>query len=110
MNPRAIPTWPIAAGALIVGFGVAELTGVRAVGGVVLFFGALWCGLQWKALRGLAIALRLVGVFLALFVLSHLLGLVIGAWPSVFVVSALMAAAAWVVVDRREAPRAVDFA
>lgn len=103
MNPRGIPTWPVAAGALVLGFGVAELTGVRAIGGIVLFLGALWCGLQWKARSGLPVALWLVGLFLALFVISHVLGHAIGAWPSVAVVSAVMAATTWTVVDRRAA-------
>jgi hypothetical protein len=108
VNPRTIPTWPVAAGALILGFGVAELTGVRAIGGVVLFLGALWCGLRWKFLRGLTVALSLVVLFLALFVISHVLGHQIGAWPSVFVVSAVMAVATWIAADRDTAPDVVD--
>lgn len=104
MSGRALPTWPVAAGALIVGFGVAELTGVRAVGGVVLFVGALWCGLRWKASRGLAVALGLVAVFLLAFALSHVLGRQIGSWPSVFVVSAVVGLCAWAVADRAEVP------
>lgn len=97
---RSLPTSLVAAGSLFVGFGVAELTGVRAIGGVVLFIGALWCGLQWKAARGLGGAIGLVVLFLALFAISHVLGHQIGAWPSVVVVSAVMGAAAWLVVDR----------
>jgi hypothetical protein len=108
VNDRSIPTWPVAAGALILGFGVAELTGVRAIGGVVLFLGALWCGLRWKAMRGLTVSLSLVFLFLALFVISHVLGHQIGAWPSVFVVSAAMAVATWFAADRSEAPPLID--
>lgn len=108
MPASRIPTWPIAAGALILGFGVAELTGVRAIGGVVLFAGALWCGLRWKAIRGLPLALALVGLFLVLFALSHVIGDQIGSWPSVFLVSAVMALAAWLVADRRGAPDVID--
>lgn len=105
---RALPTWPVAAAALIAGFGVAELTGVRAIGGVVLFVGALWCGLRWKAARGLAVALGLVAVFLLAFALSHVLGRQIGSWPAVFVVSAVVALSAWAAVDRRELPHLED--
>lgn len=101
MPGRSLPTWIVAAGSLIAGFGVAELTGVRAIGGVVLFLGALWCGLRWKAARGLPVALLLVAVFLAAFALSHRLGDEIGSWPSVFVVSAVTALCAWALVDRR---------
>lgn len=104
MPGRDLPTWPVAAGALILGFAVAEVTGVRAIGGVVLFVGALWCGLRWKAARGLPVALGLVVVFLTAFALSHVLGRQIGSWPSVFVVSAVVALAAWAAVDRRELP------
>lgn len=99
-----IPPSLIAALTLILGFGVADLTGVRPLGGVVLFAGALWCGLQWKARRGLPIALGLIGLFLLLFALSHRLGDEIGAWPSVFTVAAVMGLVGWVVGDR--APRA----
>ncbi|MDQ8044409.1 MAG: hypothetical protein AAGC46_08025 [Solirubrobacteraceae bacterium] len=109
MDLRTIPTWPVAAGSLLLGFGVAELTGVRAIGGVVLFLGALWCGLRWKELRGLAVAISLVVFFLFLFAISHVLGHQIGAWPSVFVVSAAMAVTTWVAADRDEAPPTVDY-
>jgi hypothetical protein len=102
---RDLPTWPVAAGGLILGFAVAEVTGVRAIGGIVLFVAALWCGLRWKAARGLPVALGLVVVFLTAFALSHVLGRQIGSWPSVFVVSAVVALAAWAAVDRRELPR-----
>lgn len=101
MRGDHFPTWPIAGGALLLGFAVADLTGVRPLGGVVLFAGALWCGLRWRAVRGLPVALALVGLFLALFALSHRLGDLIGAWPSVLVVSSAMAVAAWAAVDRR---------
>ena len=97
---RRTPTPLVAALSLIVGFGVAELTGVRPIGGVVLFAGALWCGLRWRAERGLGVAIGLVVLFLVLFALSHVLGHQIGAWPSVFTVSAVMAVAAWWFVDR----------
>jgi hypothetical protein len=73
------------------GFGVAELTGVRALGGLVLLVGAVACARAMAAGPGrTALAL---GVALALFVLSHPLGHAIGAWPAVLV-SALLAAAA----------------
>jgi hypothetical protein len=52
-------------------------------------------------------AVVLGGVGLGAFVLSHLLGLVIGAWPSVLLVAAIVAAVAWTKADsrlRRAAP------
>ena len=97
---RPLPTWPIAAGALLLGFSVADVTGVRALGGIVLFRGALVCGLRWRLLLGLPRALGLVAAFLAAFALSHPLGDAIGAWPAVFVVSAAVGGIAWRVADR----------
>lgn len=97
---RPLPTWPIAAGALLLGFAVADVTGTRALGGIVLFLGALACGLRWRLLLGLPRALALVAVFLAGFALSHPLGGVIGSWPAVLVVSAAVGAIAWQVADR----------
>jgi len=102
---RPLPTWPIATGALLLGFAVAELTGVRAIGGVVLFLGALACGLRWRLLLGLPRAVALVAAFLACFALSHPLGDAIGAWPAVFVVAAAIGGLSWWVADR--APVAV---
>src|SRR4051812_35150221 len=96
---RPLATWPIAAGALLLGFAVAQATGVRALGGVVLFLGALACGLRWRALLGLPRALALVGVFLAGFVVAHPLAHVLGSWPAVIVVAAAVGAVAWRVAD-----------
>jgi len=101
MHSRDAPTWPVAAGGLIAGFGVAVLTDVRWLGGIVLVAAATWCGLRWLALVGRTRTAILVGVFIAAFVLSHPLGHVIGAWPAVLTVSAVVAALTWVLADRR---------
>jgi hypothetical protein len=100
---RTPPPSLVAALSLIAGFAVADVSGVRPLGGVVLFAGALWCGLRWKARRGLPTAAALIAVYLALFALSHPLGHEIGAWPSVVVVAAAMGAAGWWCADRRPA-------
>jgi hypothetical protein len=92
---RALPTWPVAAGSLLIGFGVALVTDVRALGGLVLFAAALWCGLRWRRAHGLPRACALVGVYLAGFVAAHPLGHAIGAWPAVVLVAALVGAVAW---------------
>jgi hypothetical protein len=96
---RSFPTWPIAAGALLLGFAAAEATGVRAIGGVLLALGAVLCGLRWRVLVGLPRALALVGVFLAGFALAHPLGDAIGSWPAVVLVAAVVGAVAWRVAD-----------
>lgn len=97
---RPFPTWPVAAGALLLGFAVAAASGSRPLGGVVLFLGGLACGLRWRVLLGLGRALALVGVFLAGFALAHPLGHAIGAWPAVLLVAAAVGAVAWRVADR----------
>jgi hypothetical protein len=99
MNPRAaIPT--VAAATFLAGFGAAQLTGVRAIGGIVLLAGGAWCA--WAALRvaGPVATAALVGIALAVFVVSHPLGHVIGAWPAVGLSAVLVAAAAAVLVNR----------
>ncbi len=96
-----LPTWILAPLSLILAFAVADLTGVRPIGGVVLFVGTVWCALEWRRDHGLAPALGLVAVVLAGFAASHPLGDQIGAWPSVGVVSAVVGVVIWAAVGRR---------
>lgn len=96
-----LPTAPAAALTLLLGYLVADLTGVRALGGLVLVVGVGACALLWRRRVGMGRTLLLVGVFLALFVLSHLLARAIGAWPSVLTVAAVMWAVAFAVADRK---------
>lgn len=99
MNRRtAIPI--VAAATFLAGFGAAELTGVRAVGGLVLLAGGAWCARAAVRVAGPAATAGLVAVALALFVVSHPLGHVIGAWPAVGVSAALVAATAALLVNR----------
>jgi hypothetical protein len=98
-SARLTPTAPVAAGTLIVGYAVAVATGSRPLGGVVLLIGGLWCIQAWRRRHGARTAVTLACVGLAAFVLSHLLALAIGAWPSVLLVAAAMAAAAWTRAD-----------
>ena len=93
----------VAAATLIAGFGVAEVTGVRAWGGLVLAVGGAWCARQWWHCSGAARALAALGVFVAAFALSHPLGHVLGAWPSVLAVSVVTAIA----TERIASPAAV---
>lgn len=102
---RSLPTWPVAAGSLALGFGVAQATGVRALGGVVLLAGAGWCALRWRERAGTPTAAALVGLYLAAFVASHLIAGTLGAWGSVAAVAAVVGLAAYVVADRPVAPR-----
>jgi hypothetical protein len=78
----------------VAGFGVAELTGVRALGGLVLVAGGLWCTRLALRLTGATQTVVLIAIGLALFVLAHPLGHAIGAWPAVLVSAALAASMA----------------
>ncbi len=94
----------MAAGSLALGFAVAQATGVRPLGGVVLVLGAGWCARRWREERGTGTAVALVAVYLAAFVASHLLAGALGAWGSVTLVCALVALAAWALGDHPAAP------
>jgi hypothetical protein len=98
---RVTPTAPIAAATLIVGYAVAASTGSRPLGGVVLLLGGLWCIQIWTRRHGARTALYLACVGLGALVLSHLLALAIGAWPSVLLVAAATGAAVWTQADTR---------
>jgi hypothetical protein len=105
MQPRAaVPL--VAAATFLAGFGVAELTGVRAVGGLLLVAGGAWCGRVALSIAGPRRTIALLAIAVVLFVASHPLGEAIGAWPAVGVSAALLAAAATALVGRRSAPRA----
>ncbi len=93
------PTAPIAAAGLIAGFGVAVGTGSRPLGGVVLAACGLTCMAIWARRDGARVTAALTATGLVAFAVSHLLGRVIGAWPSVLVVSAVTAALCWWLSD-----------
>jgi hypothetical protein len=104
---RSTPTWPVAAGSLALGFAVAQATGVRPLGGIVLVAGAGWCALRWREKVGAARAAGLVVLYLAAFAASHVLAHAIGAWPSVAVVAAVVAAGSYAVADAAPARQTV---
>jgi hypothetical protein len=108
-----VPTSLLSAAGLIAGFGVAVSTGSRPLGGVVIAILGLACIRVWLQRDGRRTALTLTGVGLFAFAFSHVLGLIIGAWPSVAVVSAATAFACWRLSDakwlgRRSSPAAVN--
>ena len=94
-------TWPVAAGSLLVGFGVAEATGVRALGGVVLVAGAGWCALRWRHSAGSARTAALLLVYLGTFVGAHLHVMrdTVGPWPTVLIAAAVTGLAVWALAD-----------
>lgn len=96
-----VPTAPLAATGLIAGFGVAVASGSRPLGGAVMAAFGLTCIAVWLRRDGRRVAAQLTAVGLLAFAFSHVLGLVIGAWPSVLVVSAVTAALCWRLSDSR---------
>ena len=98
---RVTPTAPVAAGTLIVGYAVAASTGSRPLGGVVLLVGGIWCIQTWTRRHGTRVAASLACVGLAALILSHVLALAIGAWPSVLLVAAVAGATVWTLADTR---------
>jgi hypothetical protein len=103
-----IPTAPIAAAGLIAGFAVADATGNRPLGGAVLAAGGVACTLLWAKRSGPVTAGALLATYVAAFAVSHPLAKQIGAWPSVFTVSAVTAGAAYLASDRRIAIEAAS--
>jgi hypothetical protein len=96
-------TWPVASGSLVAGFAVAQATGVRPLGGIVLAAGAGWCAVRWHRTVGVARTAALVGVYIAAFVASHLIADTVGTWPAVFIVAAITGLAALLVADLQSA-------
>jgi len=100
---RKVPTAVIAGGSMIAAYAVVVASGSRPLGGVVLAVGGLWCIRAWAKRRDARSAAMLGCVGFGAFVLSHVLALAIGAWPSVLSMAAVTAAAAWTRVDARTA-------
>lgn len=98
------PTAPIAAIGLIGGFALAVASGSRALGGVVLALCGLTCIAIWLRRDGRQTAALLTIAGLFAFAVSHLLGLLIGAWPAVFLTAAGTAALYWRGSDSRVYP------
>jgi hypothetical protein len=96
-----VPTAPIAAVGLVAGFAVAVATGSRPLGGVVLTLCGLACIAVWLRRDGRRTAVRLTLAGLLAFALSHALGLLIGAWPAVALVTFATAWLYWRVSDSR---------
>lgn len=102
LTSRAVPSSLVAGASLLLGFLVAQATGARVLGGLVLLAGAAWCWVLWRARAGRAVAVGLEVSYLAAFVLSHLLARAIGAWPAVLVVAATVAVLAYALADSRD--------
>jgi hypothetical protein len=98
------PSSLLVAVGLSVGFGVAQGTGVRALGGVVLAACGLGAAALWVRRRGWAVAVGLGLLYLAAFALAHVLALGVGlnAWLAVALVTLAAAGVTFGVADRSE--------
>jgi hypothetical protein len=99
----------VAALTLVLGFAVASVTGNRPLGGVVLVAGGAVCTWWMARTAGVVRALVTLVAVMALFVVSHPLGLVIGAWPSVLLVAVAAGALGYALAGAEDrAPATVD--
>ena len=100
-----IPSAVLVAVGLAAGFGVAQGTGIRALGGAVFALGGLGAAWLWVEHRGWAVALGLGALYIGAFVLAHVLALGVGlaSWLAVGLVTAAAAGVTYAVADR---PRA----
>ncbi|WP_051683950.1 hypothetical protein [Blastococcus sp. URHD0036] len=96
------PSAVLVATGLAAGFGIAQGTGVRALGGAVFAAGGLAAGWLWVQRRGWAVALGLGGLYIGAFVLAHVLAIGAGwpAWLAVGLVTLAAAGTTAVVADR----------
>jgi hypothetical protein len=101
-KPTFFPSSLLVAAGLVVGFAVAQGTGIRALGGVLLIGTGLAAARLWVRRRGWLAAVSLGLVYLAAFVLAHVLALGLGvpAWLSVAVVTIAAAGVTYWVADR----------
>lgn len=98
VRPR-VATAPIAAAGLIVGYTVAVASGSRPLGGLVLSACGLACIATWLRRDGRRTTTVLTIAGLGAFALSHVIGLIIGAWPAVLLTAAAMGMLCWRVSD-----------
>lgn len=87
-----------AAVSLVVGFAVAQVSGVRWLGGIVLILGGAWCARRMWITVGPGRTAVVAVVYVGAFVVSHPLGRVIGTWPSLAVVAAATGGVAYVLM------------
>ena len=102
MSSRLFPSSVLVALGLAVGFGVAQGTGVRALGGAVFAVAGVAAGALWLRRRGTATALALAALYLGAFVLAHVLAIAVGlpAWLAVSLVTLAAGGVTFAVADR----------
>ncbi|WP_435246028.1 hypothetical protein [Streptomyces sp. NRRL F-5630] len=96
-----LPSAPIAAAGLLGGYATARFTKNRRLGGAVLAAAGTITHLQWRRTTTPRTATALTATYLTAFGASHPLAKKLGAWPSVALVTATTAGAAWALSDRK---------
>jgi hypothetical protein len=99
------PSAVLVAAGLAAGFGIAQATGVRALGGAVFAAGGLAAAWLWVQRRGWGVAVALGALYVGAFVLAHVLALGAG-WPAWLAVSLVTLVAAGVTFGVADGPRA----
>ena len=96
------PSAVLVAVGLAAGFGIAQGTGIRALGGAVFAVAGVAAGVLWLRRRGLPTALALAALYVAAFVLAHVLAIGVGlpAWLAVSLVTLASAGVTFAVADR----------
>jgi hypothetical protein len=97
-----LPSSLLVAVGLAVGFGVAQGTGNRALGGVVFAAAGLGAAWLWQRRRGWKVASGLGALYLGAFVLAHVLAIGVGwpAWGAVSLVTITAAGVTFAMADR----------
>ena len=102
------PSAVLVAVGLAAGFGIAQGTGIRALGGAVFAAAGLAAGALWLRRRGPRTAVALASLYVAAFVLAHVLAIGVGlpAWLAVSLVTLASAGVTFAVADasRAEVP------
>ena len=95
------PSAVLVAVGLAAGFGIAQATGVRALGGAVFVGAGLAAGWLWSRRRGWGVAAGLAALYVGAFVLAHVLALGLGlpAWLAVSLVTLTAAGVTFAVAD-----------
>ena len=95
--------WRVAvldATSLLLGFGVAQVTGNRFAGGIILLVGGVWCAIVLVRHAGPLRTVIVGVVYIGAFIVSHPLGKLIGPWPSVVVVALITGAVAYALAPK----------
>ena len=102
MSSSRFPSSLLVAVGLAASFGVAQGTGVRALGGAIFVGAGLAAGWLWYRRRGVPTTVALGAGYVGAFVAAHLLALAVGlpAWLAVTLVTISAVGVTYVVADQ----------